>query len=101
MFEYQRSEGNCRTVMIPIPKKARALKYSDGQTISWILHAVKKILRVLNRRLIEYVDEEQFVLSKEKGTTDAFGMLVLKGERYIERKGFSLVELQKQLENCI
>ena len=44
--------------MTPAPKKSNAKKFSDYHTIAPILHASKVILKILQARLQQYMNQE-------------------------------------------
>ena len=62
------------SVFIPIPKKGNAKESSYYHTIALISHANKVILKILQARLQQYVNQElpdvQAVFRKGKGTRD-------------------------------
>ena len=47
-----------KSVSIPIPKKGNAKEYSSYSTIALILHASKVMLKILQARLQQYVNQE-------------------------------------------
>ena len=47
-----------RSVFIPIPKKGNAIEYSNNCTIALISHASKVMLKILQARLQQYVNQE-------------------------------------------
>ena len=47
-----------RSVFIPIPKKGNAKEYSNYHTISLILHVTKVMLKILQARLQQYINQE-------------------------------------------
>ena len=59
---------------IPIPKKGNAKECSNYHTIALILHASKVMLKILQARLQQYVNQElpdvQAGFSKGRGTRD-------------------------------
>ena len=57
-----------RSVFIPVPKKGDAKECSDYQTIALISHARKVMLKILQTRLQQYMNEElpEFKLDLEK-----------------------------------
>ena len=57
-----------RSVFIPIPKKGNAKECSDYRTVSLISHASKVMLKILQARLQQYVNEnfQMFKLVLEK-----------------------------------
>ena len=54
----QRPQGWKRSVFIPIPKKDNAKECSNYRTIALISHASKVMLRILQARLLQYVNHE-------------------------------------------
>ena len=63
-----------RSVFIPIPKKGNAKEYSNCCTIALISHASKVMLRILQVRLQQYMNQElpdvQAGFRKGRGTRD-------------------------------
>ena len=63
-----------RSVLIPIPKKDNAKECSDYRTIALISHASKVMLKTLQARLQQYVNQEipnvQAGFRKGRGTKD-------------------------------
>ena len=63
-----------RSVFIPIPKKGNAKECSNYCTIALISHASKVMLKILQARLQQYVDQEipdvQAGFRKGRGTRD-------------------------------
>ena len=63
-----------RSVFIPIPKKGNAKECSNYHTITFISHASKVMLKILQARLQQYVNHElpdvQAGFRKGKGTGD-------------------------------
>ena len=47
-----------RSVFIPVPKKGNAKECSDYHTIALISHASKVMLKILQARLLQYVNQE-------------------------------------------
>ena len=47
-----------RSVFIPIPKKGNAKEYSNYHTIALISHASKVMLKILQARLQQYMNQE-------------------------------------------
>ena len=62
------------SVFIPIPKKGNPKEYSNYHTIAVISHASKVILKILQARLQQYVNQElpdvQAGFKKGRGTRD-------------------------------
>ena len=67
-------QGWKRSVFIPIPKKGNAKECSNCYTIALISHASKVILKILQARLQQYVNQElpyvQAEFRKGRGTKD-------------------------------
>ena len=63
-----------RSVFIPIPKKGNAKEYSNYHTIALISHASKVMLRILQVRLPQYLNQElpdvQAGFRKSRGIRD-------------------------------
>ena len=63
-----------RSVFIPIPKKGNAKECSNYNTIAFISHASKVILKILQARLQQYMNHEltdlQAGFRKGRGTRD-------------------------------
>ena len=63
-----------RSVFIPVPKKGNAKECSNYHTIALISHASKVMLKILQARLQQYMNQEfpdvQARLSKGRGTRD-------------------------------
>ena len=63
-----------RSVFIPIPKKGNAKECSNYCTIALISHASKVMLKILQGRLQQYVNQElpgiQAGFRKDRGTRD-------------------------------
>ena len=81
-------EDFVKTVIIPLPKKKKAVECGDYRTISLISHAAKVVLRILNRRMEaranEYLGEDQFGFRKGKSTRDAIAIMRSLVERNLE-----------------
>ena len=62
------------SVFIPIPKKGNAKEYSNYHIIAFISHASKVMLKILQARLQQYVDQElpdvKTGFRKGRGTRD-------------------------------
>ena len=61
-----------RSVSIPIPKKGNAKECSNYNTLAFISHAIKFMLKILQVRLQQYVNQEfpdlQARLRKSRGS---------------------------------
>ena len=66
-----------RSVFIPIPKNHYAKERSNYRTIAVISHASKSMLKILQARLQQYVNQELPELQAEfrKGRGTVFGFL--------------------------
>ena len=66
-----------RSVFIPIPKKGNAKECTNYCTVSLILHASKVMLKILQARLQQYMNDEfpevQAGFRKGRGTRDQIG----------------------------
>ena len=54
----QGPQGWKKSVFIPIPKKGNAKGYSNYHTIALISHTSKEMLKILQTRLQQYVNDE-------------------------------------------
>ena len=75
MWKTQQQPQDCkRSVFIPIPKKGSVKEYSNYCTIAFISHASKVMLKILQARLQQYVNQElpdvQAGFRKGRGTRD-------------------------------
>ena len=63
-----------KSVSIPVPKKGNAKQYTNYHTIALISHASKVMLKILQARLQQYVNQElpdvQAGFRKGRGTRD-------------------------------
>ena len=86
-----------RSIFIPIPKKGNAKACSNYHTIALISHASKVILKILQARLQQYVNQElpdvQAGFRKGRGTRDQIANM-----RWITEKAR---ELQKSIYFCL
>ena len=68
-----------RSVFIPVPKKGSAKECSDSCTITLISHASKVMLKIIQARLQQYLNQElpdiQAGFRKGRGTRDQIGNL--------------------------
>ena len=58
IYIYIERERERESVFIPIPKKSNANKYSNYHTIALISHASKIMLKILQARLQQYMNQE-------------------------------------------
>ena len=56
-----------RSVFIPIPKESNAKECSNYRTIALISHASKVMLKTLQARLLQYVNQELSDVQARKG----------------------------------
>jgi len=74
-------ENFLQTILIPLKKKANAVRCEEYHTISLLTHASKVLLTVLTKRLPAKAEadgclgEDQFGFRKGRGTRDAIGAL--------------------------
>jgi hypothetical protein len=77
-------------VIIPIPKKANAVEFSDYRTISLISYASKILLKSLNNRIQSKADmmlsKTQFGFRSGCGTREAIGVMRVICERRLEHR---------------
>ena len=85
-----------RSVFIPIPKKGKTKKGSNYHTIALISHTSKVMLKILQSRLQQYVNQElrdvQAGFRKGRGTRDQIANI-----RWIMEKAR---EFQKNIYFC-
>ena len=74
-----------RSVFIPIPKKGNAKECSNYRTIVFISHTSQVMLKILQVRLHQYVNQEfqdvQAGFKKGRGTRDQIGNICLITEK--------------------
>ena len=89
-------QGWKRSIFIPIPKKGNAKECSSYRTIALISHASKVMLKILQARLPQYVNQElpgvQAGFRKSRGTRDHIANI-----RWIIKKAR---EFQKNIYFC-
>ena len=80
-----------RSVFIPIPKTGNAKEYSNYSTIALISHASKVMLKILQVRLQQYMNQElsdvQIGFRKGRGTRDQIANIcwIIEKERVPEK----------------
>ena len=83
-----------RSVFIPIPKKGNAKECSNYHTIALISHASKVMVKILQVRLLQYVNHElpdvQAGFRKDRGTRDQYPLDHGKSKRVAEEHLFLL-----------
>ena len=79
------------SVFIPIPKKGKAKESSNYLTIALISHARKVMLKILQARLQQYVNQElpdvQAGFREGRGTRDQFANIrwIMEKERELQK----------------
>ena len=72
----------------PLEKKTNAVRCEDHRTISFLSHASKVMLKIINRRLQrkaeKYVSINQFGFRKGVGTREVIAIIRMISERSIE-----------------
>ena len=93
-----------RSVFIPIPKKGNAKECRNYRTIALISHASKVMLKILQARLLQYVNHElsdvQAVFRKGRGTRDQIAKIcwiIGKEREFQENIYFCLLTMPKSL----
>jgi hypothetical protein len=75
------------STVIPLPKKTNAKECSDHRTISIMSHTLKLLLKIINRRIENKIENilgnTQFGFRKKKGTREAIASLKLLTQRAI------------------
>ena len=96
-----------RSVFIPIPKKGNAKECSNYHTITFISHASKVMLKILQARLQQYVNWElpdvQARFRKGKGTRDQtanFHWIIKKAREFQKNIYFCFIDYAKAFE-CV
>ena len=94
-----------RSVFIPIPKKGNAKECSNYQTIALISHASKVILKILQARLQQYVNQEvpdvQTVFRKGRGTRDQIAnicWIMEKAREFQKNISFCFIDYAKSFD---
>lgn len=81
-------EDLLKTILVPLPKKPKAIEAKDYRTISFICHLTKLITRIVIKRIEnkieENIGEDQFGFRKGKGTRDAMGCIRMIAERCMD-----------------
>ena len=93
-----------RSVFIPIPKKSNAKEYSKYCTIAHISHASKAMLKILQVRLQQYMNQEltyvQTRFRKGRGTRDQIAnihWIIGKAREFQKNIYFCLIDYAKSL----
>ena len=93
-----------RSVFIPIPKKGNSKEGSNYHTISLISHASKVMIKILQARLQQYVNQElpdvQAGFRKGRGTRDQIAhthWVIKKAKEFQKNIYFALLTMPKPL----
>ena len=93
-----------RSVFIPVPKKGNAKQCSNYLTIALISHASKAMLKILQARLQQYVNQElpdvQAGFRKGRGTRDQIAnicWIVKKARKFQKTSAAGLLTMPKPL----
>ena len=96
-----------RSVFIPIPKKGSAKEHSNYYTIALISHASKLMLKILQARLQQYVNQElsdvQAGFRKGRGTRDQIAnirWIIEKAREFQKNILFCFIDYAKAF-NCV
>ena len=96
LFPDQRVNPGKRAAFIPIPKNGNAKEYSNYHTAALISHASKVVLKILQARLQQYMNQElldvQVAFRKGRGNRDQIANI-----RWITEKAR---EFQKNIYFC-
>jgi len=100
-------QGWNRSIFIPIPKKGNAKDYSNYHTIVLISHCSKLLLKILQARLQQYVNQRlpdvQAGLSKVRGSRDQIAnvrWIIEKASEFQENIYFSFIDYTKAID-CV
>ena len=92
-----------RSVFIPVPKKGNAKECSNYHTIALISHASKVMLKIIQVRLQQYVNQElpdvQAGFRKGRGTTDQIANIcwIIEKAREFQKNYFCFIDYAKPL----
>ena len=96
-----------RSIFIPIPKKGNAKKCSNYHTIVLISHASKVMLKILQARLQQYVNDElpdvQSGFRKDRGTRDQIAniyWIIEKAREFQKNINFCFLDYAKAFD-CV
>ena len=94
-----------RSVFIPIPKKGNAREYSKYHTIALISYASKIILKTLQARLQQHVNQEfpdvQAGFRKGRGTRDQIAnirWIIEKAKEFQKNMSFCFIDYTKAFD---
>ena len=95
-----------RSVFIPIPKKGNTKECSNNHTIAFISHASKEMLKILQARLQQYVNQElpdvQAGVRKGRGTRNQIAninLIIEKAQDFQKTIYFCFIDYAKAF-NC-
>ena len=92
-----------RLVFTSIPKKGKAKECSDYHTIALISHAGKVMLKILQGRLQQYMNQEQADFSKGRGTREQIAnihWIIEKAREFQKNIYFCLIDYTKAFD-CV
>ena len=96
-----------RSVFIPVPKKGNAKECSNYHTIALISHASKVMLKILQARLQQYMNQDfpdvQARLSKGRGTRDQIAnicWIIEKAREFQKNMYFCFIDYAKAFD-CV
>ena len=96
-----------RSVFIPIPKKGNAKEFSNYHTITLFSHASKVMLKILQARLQQYMNQElsnvQARFRKGRGTRDQIaniGWIIEKAREFQKTIYFCFIDYAKAFD-CV
>ena len=96
-----------RSVFIPIPKKGNAKEHSNYHTTVLISHASKVILKILQARLQQYMNQElpdvQAGFRKGRGTRDQIAnihWIIDKAREFQKNIYFCFIDYAKAFDLC-
>ena len=93
-----------RSIFIPVPKKDNAKECSNYRTIALISHASKEMLKILQARLQQYVNQELSVVQagfrKGGGTRDQIANKLPKAREFQKNINFCFIDYTKAFD-CV
>ena len=93
-----------RSVFIPIPKKSNAKECSNYCTTALISHSSNIVLKILQARLKQYVNDElpdvQAGFRKGRGTRDQIAFCIKKAREFQKNIYFCLIDYAKAFD-CV
>ena len=108
IWKIQQWPQDCkRSIFIPIPKKVNAKECSNYHTIVLISHASKVMLKILQARPQQYINQElpdvQAGLRKGRGTRDQIANIhwIIEKAREFQRKSTSALFDYAKVFDCV